>query len=74
VVSGSSAALQSYEPSFHQDLNGDGTIGAASATNPALLANYMASAFTASAGQAAAVGPAPPSPDRELLATPMTAN
>jgi 20S proteasome alpha/beta subunit len=28
VVSGSSSALQSLEPSFHQDLNGDGTIGA----------------------------------------------
>jgi hypothetical protein len=27
VVSGSSWALQSLEPSFHQDLNGDGTIG-----------------------------------------------
>ncbi|MCK1680987.1 M10 family metallopeptidase C-terminal domain-containing protein [Bradyrhizobium sp. 147] len=27
IVSGSSSALQSLEPSFHQDLNGDGTIG-----------------------------------------------
>ena len=27
VVSGSSAALESLEPTFHQDLNGDGTIG-----------------------------------------------
>ena len=27
VVSGSSAALQSLEPSFQQDLNGDGIIG-----------------------------------------------
>ena len=26
-VSGTSAALQSIETSFHQDLNGDGTIG-----------------------------------------------
>ena len=29
VVSGTSAALQSLEPSFHQDLNGDGVIGLA---------------------------------------------
>ena len=27
VVSGSSYALESLETSFHQDLNGDGTIG-----------------------------------------------
>src|SRR5438046_6306642 len=27
VVSGKSPRLDSYEPSFHQDLNGDGTIG-----------------------------------------------
>jgi hypothetical protein len=27
TVSGSSTALESLEPSFHQDLNGDGTIG-----------------------------------------------
>ena len=27
VVSGTSAALQSFETSFHQDLNGDGSIG-----------------------------------------------
>jgi hypothetical protein len=27
AVSGNSAALESYETSFHQDLNGDGTIG-----------------------------------------------
>ena len=27
-VSGNSSMLESYEPSFHQDLNGDGTIGA----------------------------------------------
>ena len=26
-MSGASAALQSLEPSFHQDLNGDGQIG-----------------------------------------------
>ena len=27
LVSGSSRALQSFETSFHQDLNGDGAIG-----------------------------------------------
>ena len=27
VVSGSSTALKALEPSFHQDLNGDGTVG-----------------------------------------------
>jgi hypothetical protein len=27
IVSGTSAALESLEPSFHQDLNGDGVIG-----------------------------------------------
>ncbi|MBR0779563.1 protease, partial [Bradyrhizobium diazoefficiens] len=31
VVSGSSAALEGFESSFHQDLNGDGTIGPAPA-------------------------------------------
>ncbi len=32
AVAGSSAALEALEPSFHQDLNGDGTIGAPSVT------------------------------------------
>ncbi|UWU90659.1 M10 family metallopeptidase C-terminal domain-containing protein [Bradyrhizobium sp. CB1015] len=32
VVSGTSATLQSYEAVLHQDLNGDGTVGAAPAT------------------------------------------
>ena len=27
IVSGSSAVLESFEPSFQQDLNGDGSIG-----------------------------------------------
>ena len=31
VVSGSSSVLKSLEPSFHQDLNGDGMIGSAAA-------------------------------------------
>ena len=33
-VSGTSAALQSFETSFHQDLNGDGTIGPAGPPPP----------------------------------------
>ena len=32
AVSGSSAALESLEPSFHQDLNGDGVIGVPTTT------------------------------------------
>jgi 20S proteasome alpha/beta subunit len=39
VVSGSSSVLQSLEPSFHQDLNGDGVIGP---TPSATVANYSA--------------------------------
>jgi len=35
VVSGTSAALESLEPSFHQDLNGDGVIGIPARTSPA---------------------------------------
>ena len=35
VVSGSSAALRSLEPSFNQDLNGDGVIGVPTATKAA---------------------------------------
>ena len=31
IVSGASSALKSLEPSFHQDLNGDGVIGGAAA-------------------------------------------
>jgi serralysin len=59
VVSGSSAALQSLEPSFHQDLNTDGRIGPPPATGTgssgtaslALLTNYMASTFATQAGE-----------------------
>ena len=35
-VSGTSSALESLEPSFHQDLNGDGVIGVPSAVIEAL--------------------------------------
>ena len=45
VVSGSSAALQSLEPSFHQDLNGDGTIGVVPASTSAGAVLVMASAM-----------------------------
>jgi Tryptophan-rich Synechocystis species C-terminal domain/Putative esterase len=34
VASGASAALQSFETSFHQDLNGDGVIGPSGVTSP----------------------------------------
>ena len=34
VVAGASAALESLETSFHQDLNGDGVIGVSAATSP----------------------------------------
>jgi serralysin len=36
AVSGSSAALEALEPSFHQDLNGDGVIGLAVTANATL--------------------------------------
>ncbi|WFU43651.1 NF038122 family metalloprotease [Bradyrhizobium sp. CB82] len=54
VVSGASYALESLEPSFHQDLNGDGATGVATApasqTSPAtqinvLLAHLLADHF-----------------------------
>ena len=37
-ASGTSTALESIETTFHQDLNGDGTIGVPAATNPAIAA------------------------------------
>ena len=36
-VSGTSAALESLETSFHQDLNGDGTIGVPVPSNATLI-------------------------------------
>jgi len=59
IVSGSSAALQSYETVFHQDLNGDGTIGthqvslSQSVPSPAVASNdtfIFAPGFGRSAG------------------------
>jgi hypothetical protein len=38
VLSGSSAALEAYETSFHQDLNGDGVIGIPSTTSTVIEA------------------------------------
>jgi serralysin len=38
IVSGASSALESLEPSFHQDLNGDGTIGVPAAPGAAIEA------------------------------------
>ena len=43
AVSGTNVALESLEPSFHQDLNGDGVIGAP-ATAPAIQAGIAISA------------------------------
>jgi len=69
AVSGSNAALQALETSFHEDLNGDGTIGIPSPTSPATLVLGGASSDTAtvkptsdpssvdeSAGQGAGIG------------------
>jgi hypothetical protein len=50
VVSGSSHTLQSYEPSFHQDLNNDGAIGPASMSIQAFLSGSAAAGNDGSAG------------------------
>jgi serralysin len=42
IVSGSSAILESLETSFHQDLNGDGTIGVVSSSSASLLSTLAA--------------------------------
>ncbi|MGY4237963.1 serralysin [Bradyrhizobium sp. USDA 4449] len=49
TVSGSSAALQSLETSFHQDLNGDGIIGV-SALATAMIESYGATSLKQSGG------------------------
>ena len=41
IVSGTSTALESLEPIFHQDLNGDGTIGIA----PIIISAYGSTAL-----------------------------
>jgi 20S proteasome alpha/beta subunit len=66
VVSGSSAALQSLEPSFHQDLNGDGTIGAL-----ALLTDYLASTFVTPAGESTGSVVAAQSSAQDFLTKPI---
>ena len=40
VLSGTSAALQSFETSFQQDLNGDGTIGAPTSPVPTVIESF----------------------------------
>jgi serralysin len=40
VLSGTSAALQSFEASFQQDLNGDGTIGAPPSPVPTVIESF----------------------------------
>jgi serralysin len=42
---GASVSLETLEPSFHQDLNGDGVIGVAAATDPAPVVLASADAF-----------------------------
>jgi hypothetical protein len=50
VVSGSSTALEALEPSFHQDLNGDGVIGLPPATGQ-LQAQDGSGSIVANVGQ-----------------------
>ncbi|MGY3343467.1 MULTISPECIES: NF038122 family metalloprotease [unclassified Bradyrhizobium] len=40
IVSGSSSALEALEPSFHQDLNGDGVIGLPAAVAPTTIESF----------------------------------
>ena len=77
VVSGSSLALQSLEPSFHQDLNNDGTIGvpttgtgSSGTASLSLLTNYMASTFATPAGESTGVLTAAQSSGQDFLTKP----
>jgi len=77
VVSGSSSALESAEPSFHQDLNNDGTIGvpttgtgSSGTASLALLTNYMASTFATPASESTGVLTAAQSPGQDFLTKP----
>nr|WP_284264974.1 hypothetical protein [Bradyrhizobium iriomotense] len=45
AVSGSDASLEALETTFHQDINGDGVIGAPTATSPAYVAAVGADGF-----------------------------
>ena len=64
AVSGSSAALESLEPSFHQDLNGDGVIGVPTTTIEALGStslvqvgsNYFLDSISSGTGPALKLG------------------
>jgi len=57
TVSGTSSALESFEPVFHQDLNGDGSIGATSQ-----LVQAMAG-FGGSSGAPDSLNPVPVAAD-----------
>jgi hypothetical protein len=46
TVSGTSAALQSIETSFQQDLNGDGVIGPPSASSPTVIEGFGSTSLT----------------------------
>jgi 20S proteasome alpha/beta subunit len=84
VVSGSSTALESLEPSFHQDLNGDGVIGLPPATSSAnsstfmgvgagetaAIISYAAGTFVMSSGTIVS-NPLPASERQDLLSRPL---
>jgi hypothetical protein len=62
-VSGSSAAFESFETSFHQDLNGDGVIGVPAATGSlsaptVTVANNSSFVFSSASDSAPNVGSA----------------
>ncbi|WP_439361155.1 M10 family metallopeptidase C-terminal domain-containing protein [Bradyrhizobium sp. DASA03007] len=59
IVPGTSSALETFEPSFHQDLNGDGVIGVPAGTAPAVFAsshNFNFDSLAAAAGTAVGDG------------------
>jgi hypothetical protein len=77
VVSGTSAALESLETSFHQDLNNDGQLaaglgnGGSGAGNLALFTNYLASTFVTPAGEGTGAVAGAQASDQEFLAKPI---
>jgi len=74
VVSGSSSALQMFEPSFQQDLNGDGTIGSTAATLQVFgqaVASSLVADGPADSGQTIGLAVmAPPVQSADVLANP----
>jgi hypothetical protein len=68
VVSGSTSTLQALEPSFHQDLNGDGNIG--SDATMQLLGQAVASSLVADSGQSVNLAITAPIAEPDNLAKP----